>query len=366
MVADALNNMTDNLPFKALWEDDHSFDSLTAIVANNDDSKVTGHDVNPDDILRINYLRNYNSASYLPDTGTGILYPGWDVTYSNDDKFCAENNLIATYGLGAPFPEDMKLCAAANGMWPVESPDAGRTFWGSLSKGLRPTTSIPLMDDEIGYHKLSPHGGEASKNVSWGWDGEQGPCLRFTVQGDLAVNFTDVGRADYVFNLLHGQGFDMSKLRGMTAEEAICRIQCMTEAIRNIDHNKNAAATKFWLVGAEKVDNWATGANAWCIPQNLLGNNNEWAKKAPVEFKGKGYLFVFVKTIEKGAKKVIQEFDKTDPLRRNQEVKRICICQIAKSSATDQATIRWCGFNGCNPAAYKLVWNKPGKYIDWL
>ena len=59
-----------------------------------------------------------------------------------------QGKFYANYGLGSPFPEDAKLCAALNSFWPAAAPDAGRTF-GRL-------TALPLLQQELGLHPQHP------------------------------------------------------------------------------------------------------------------------------------------------------------------------------------------------------------------
>ncbi len=61
--------------------------------------------------------RDYQANTFLSDSGAFVFAPGWDATYSSQSE--EGFRFLATFGLGSPFPEDMKLCAAANGMWPV-------------------------------------------------------------------------------------------------------------------------------------------------------------------------------------------------------------------------------------------------------
>jgi hypothetical protein len=46
--------------------------------------------------------------SYLPDAASGIFAPGWDISLD----YTRGVRHLASYGLGSPFPEDSKLCAA--------------------------------------------------------------------------------------------------------------------------------------------------------------------------------------------------------------------------------------------------------------
>jgi hypothetical protein len=65
--------------------------------------------------------------SSLPDDCAGVFAPGWDVAA---DRLPGRNGAVhlAAYGLGSPFPEDAKLCAALSTFWPAVAPDVFRTF----------------------------------------------------------------------------------------------------------------------------------------------------------------------------------------------------------------------------------------------
>ena len=67
-------------------------------------------------------------VSTLPDDGAGEFAPGWDV--SLDFKGPGGTGIVhlAAYGLGSPFPEDVKLCAALSTYWPAVAPDVYRTM----------------------------------------------------------------------------------------------------------------------------------------------------------------------------------------------------------------------------------------------
>lgn len=347
-----LDPFTGTKAFQESYATDKSFDTLVAVTANSETNiaKISTEK------FKDNYARDYTANSFLPDTGTGIFFPGWDVTYSGEKG----NPYFGTFGLGSPFPEDMKLCAAANGMWPVASPDAGRTFQGSLEPFPilgRPNTSIPLMDEEIGYHEKSPQVLQHRELPSYGWDGEQGPFLLIDEKDSnkLKVNFTDIGRADYVENLLNPTiGFNMSKLRGINSSELINRMDCIRKAIKSIDKNNKVSQTNYWLISAEKVANWDVGANAFGIPDNLIGNSNSWAKKSK-ELNGAGYLFVFAKT---KIKKLKYELEEPNSKRRNQLVKTLTVCKVSIAEKDSYVKIEWCEFGSSLP--------KSDSEIKWL
>ena len=61
----------------------------------------------------------------LPDGMAGLFDPGWDVS---QDRTADNRFFLANYGLGTPFIEDAKLCAAPSTFWPGVSPDSAREF----------------------------------------------------------------------------------------------------------------------------------------------------------------------------------------------------------------------------------------------
>src|SRR5262249_48068097 len=79
-----------------------------------------------------------------------------------DEKLLVDPGVyhLAAYGLGSPFPEDAKLCAALSAFWPAAAPDITRAFPPG-----RYATATPLTDEAIGI------GGKP------GWDGTPGPRI---------------------------------------------------------------------------------------------------------------------------------------------------------------------------------------------
>lgn len=287
------------------------------------------------------WLKDYPSISFLPDTCSSIFAPGWDMTYASDDGN-SSHIYLTTKGLGSPFPEDMKLCAAMNGMWAAASPDAARTFQGSVFTNQyavyrRNPTAIPLMDDEIGYHKNSPYNDfKKVKEETFGWDGEQGPYLVKDETG-VRVNFTDLGRADYVANAMADgsdpgfQPFDMSKLRDLESNELIARMECLKKCVHKIQDNlKSIGFTDWWLVSAEKV-NWKNESPmANGIPLNLVGDNKRWiTDKSNAMVEGHGYLFVFVLADFDGALEDVSWDQLSSHIKRRwQKCSNIRVCQV--------------------------------------
>jgi hypothetical protein len=195
----------------------------------------------------------------------------------------------------------MKLCAASNGMWPASSPDSARTYQGSLDPYSRNATAIPLLDDEIGFHKHSP-AGMMMKKETFGWDGVQGPFLKWNNE-KWQVNFADMGRADVVKNALEGN-VDMSKLRTLSSAELIARMACLRKCIDYLPKSnfkgytkasKMVAFTRWWLISAEPVHFGEEDAKGWGIPSTLVGTDTKWVTgKANAKVSGKGYLYVLV------------------------------------------------------------------------
>jgi hypothetical protein len=122
--------------------------------------------------------------SHLPDDAAGFFAPGWDVSV---DRPAGGPAHLAAYGLGSPYPEDSKLCAALSAFWPAVAPDAARTFAPLLDW----PTVAPLTDEEIGIVGNLP------------WDGVPGPVL-VEVDGVDVVEYPSINHADYVTNSLQG------------------------------------------------------------------------------------------------------------------------------------------------------------------
>lgn len=151
-------------------------DTVTAVVARRRQSlgRPTRIDARPTD-----------RHSHLPDDAAGVFAPGWDVSV---DGAPGRPQHLATYGLGSPFPEDAKLCAALSSFWPAVAPDAARTFEPSPDW----PTVVPLTDEEVGIVGDLP------------WDGVQGPRL-LTGGGREVVEYASLAHADYVENALAGR-----------------------------------------------------------------------------------------------------------------------------------------------------------------
>jgi hypothetical protein len=156
--------------------------------------------------------------SYLPDNAAGIFAPGWDV--SRDRTQGVEH--FAAYGLGSPFPEDSKLCAALSTFWPAVAPDAARTFQPNPNW---PTIS-PLTDEEIGQVGNQP------------WDGVAGPKV-VRRNGRNVAEYSDFAHADYVENSLANK-FSLSLTGKVDIREYQARVLAMANVYQLLDITSQA------------------------------------------------------------------------------------------------------------------------------
>lgn len=151
--------------------------------------------------------------SCLPDDAAGVFAPGWDVS---TDKMRSGNKTIhhlAAYGLGSPFPEDSKLCAALSTFWATVAPDVTRGMSiNTGNPGLRHTVA-PLTDEEIGQIGALP------------WDGNTGPTL-VTIDGQRFAECASFLHVDYVRTALHGR-FTPRLTARVTADEYERRVLAM-------------------------------------------------------------------------------------------------------------------------------------------
>jgi len=161
-------------------------DTISAIVA--EPRKVIGPVQEPNGPL-------LGEKTGLPDGSPGLFDPGWDTSqgiyYWDRDR--PLQKFLAGYGLGSPFVEDAKLCAALGAYWPGVAPDATRTFAPDKQIGgieYPYPTVAPLTDEEIGI-VLSPLYGKPMP-----WDGVNGPSV---VGGEFRyAEYRDALRTDYI------------------------------------------------------------------------------------------------------------------------------------------------------------------------
>lgn len=255
--------------------------------------------------------RDEMATSFMTDAASNEFAPGWDVTFSGArGKRC-----YTTYGLGSPFPEDVKLCAAANAFWPAASPDAARTFQRRDTP-----TAIPMLDEELGLHPRHPDVAAHHAISAPGWDGEFGPFIESLDSGEKVVNYADILLSDYVYNTDTGP-LGTQVFAEIDSAEMIARMDCLRlcrqvlpdfrgkrmtakkadrgkrMTAKKVDRGKRKGQNPLWLVTAKKVDNWTGRA----------GHS---------QVKGKGYLFVFVRPSGKITKR-------RDPRESNRKLQPI-------------------------------------------
>ncbi|SEB22144.1 hypothetical protein [Pedobacter hartonius] len=144
-----------------------------------------------------------NRISYLTDGAAGIFAPGWDTSFDITIRNQEAITHLSAYGLGSPFPEDSKLCAALSSFWPAVAPDISRSFWPTRA------TVLPLLDAEIG-----------ANGQGTGWDGELGPNYK---RSQKTVTFKRFEYVDYTLNVYENK-FNYHLLAGIDAEEYLKRV----------------------------------------------------------------------------------------------------------------------------------------------
>ncbi len=253
--------------------------------------------------------KDNDSLSYLPDGASSIYQPGWDISMD------VENGVPfnAAYGLGSPFPEDAKLCAALNSFWPAAAPDASRTFFASetFSSFPKQPTAIPLTDEELGvYPKEAQRIGITSKR---GWDGEYGPFLETTGNGEF-VNYADIARSDYTRSAWEGH-MHMDLLKSITTSQLIKRMEALRKCILELLQPTfdTIISNNLWLVSFQEIQDWS-----------------ERNDRMNAQLKGKGFRFIFITPI--GNTPIA---DGTDIKRLRMKVDKKFECQL------DENTFLW-------------------------
>jgi hypothetical protein len=144
-------------------------------------------------------------ASILPDDAAGVFAPGWDASVDILGPDRTGTPHLAAYGLGSPFPEDAKLCAALSSFWPAVSPDVYRTMSPHTGNVALRGTVAPLTDAEIGQDGTLP------------WDGVRGPRV-VRDNGQDFVEMASFAHVDYVRNAEQNR-FSIRLTSRVTAEE---------------------------------------------------------------------------------------------------------------------------------------------------
>jgi hypothetical protein len=234
--------------------------------------------------------RPARTLSWLPDAAADVYAPGWDVSQHQTRN----RNMMVSYGLGSPFPEDAKLCAALNSFWPAVAPDSSRTY------GMRPPrdpekpdlpgrmlyTSLPLTDRELGYAPAHPRAAAGEVSIGAGWDGDFGAFFEM-VGIRRYVNASNPLRADHTRAALEGR-IHLAGLDCLTTEAFLARLDvlawcrktldrwCLTHFLRVLQHRESG----WWLVRFEEIANW----DVW---------TSETLPRADPTLLGAGYILSF-------------------------------------------------------------------------
>jgi hypothetical protein len=235
-------------------------------------------------------VKNSVATTWLTDAAADVFAPGWDTSMFSD----SHGDFYVNYGLGSPFPEDAKLCAALNSFWPAAAPDTGRTF-GML-------TALPLLDNELGFHPKHPKVLAGAAVSQPGWDGEFGP---FLTNNGATVNFAAIARSDYTSAASNGR-MSLGLLGLIETEEQLARMDAFRECADRIrDTTQLMDAFTSLLVNAEKIADWSQRADRFAA-----------------SLTGPGYLYVFVD-------KVNEHEDPTDGKRTLADVTNTFTFQVS-------------------------------------
>jgi hypothetical protein len=204
-------------------------------------------------------------TSFLPDAASDVFAPGWDVSLTRGPL----GDMLAAFGLGSPFPEDAKLCAALSSFWPAVAPDAARTF-GNLGF----ESQLPMFDEELGLHPRHEDVRHGIAKSHRGWDGEYGPFFE-TVDGARFVNHAAIARVDYVSNALAGH-VHVSLTAEVQTSDLLARARAL-KLCEQLLGRQRPRTRPDCLVTARRVGEWAA------------------TTPAHPELRGPGFLYVFAK-----------------------------------------------------------------------
>lgn len=213
---------------------DEADDTLSAIVSFSESGAARATRIDPPVNLR---------AVSLPDGAAGVFAPGWDCSIDRTDEVDPTDNGVlilpgvthmAGYGLGSPFPEDAKLCAALSSFWPAAAPDVTRTFEPG-----KYATATPLTDDIIGQDGATP------------WDGIPGPRISPDFKDEVEYNAIDYG--DYVETAL-GNKFSITLIAKTSAEEYAARTLVMARVYNALGAKTTREKTEWALYSFKPPD----------------------------------------------------------------------------------------------------------------
>lgn len=170
-------------------------------------------------------VADVDRCSTLPDAAAGIFAPGWAISTDSTQG----RKHLAAYGLGSPFPEDSKLCAALSAFWPAAAPDTTRTYAPGRD------SVVPMVDDEIAQNGA--------------WDGIPGLTLSDDGQ---TVEFPDRDYADYTESS-RSNTFNIRQTAEVTFDEYVTRALRTAQVRRYMAQNPALGSTSFLLASFTRV-----------------------------------------------------------------------------------------------------------------
>ncbi len=189
------------------------------------------------------------AIGFLPDAASDIFAPGWDTSRSRDNV----GPFLTSSGLGSPFPEDAKLCAALASFWPAVAPDNGRTFGNEPDRDVNLGNQLPMLDEELGFHPKHERVKSGELASFRGWDGEFGPFFE-KVGANTHVNFVTIERSDYVTHALTGL-IRVSLTAEVQSEDLLARHQALKVSEDLLQLGANTGVS---LVVFRQIADWAT------------------------------------------------------------------------------------------------------------
>lgn len=213
---------------------DPADDTMTAIVGMFGSGKGRLTRLHRSDAIR---------ATTLPDAAAGVFAPGWDVSYDRTSEADPTDTgiglgpgatFLTTYGLGSPFVEDSKLCAALSSFWPAVAPDITRTFGPSAKYA----TATPLTDDVIGLDTKPP------------WDGIKGPTVDETAK---VVDYPSLAYGDYVQVALNN-GFNIETIGKTSVEEYVARTLTMARVYSALESTSRLDKANWSLLSFRRAE----------------------------------------------------------------------------------------------------------------
>lgn len=184
---------------------------------------------------------------------------------------------------------------------------------------------MPLLDEELGYHRDHPLVKHRKVKESLGWDGEQGPFFE-TIDGHQYVNAAALDRSDYVSNAL-ANTIDIRRTAGITGSEFIHRMDALRRCIEVLPPKDDwVSNTKLLLVTANAVPDWTAVS----------------ANRAAGSLSGPGYVYIFAKFRDAATKFRNKAKPARDPSRNLYRVITTYECQVSRDVVAFRAgSGRW-------------------------